>query len=227
MILVGSGPWRHRRVWLRPEAVARPLLDQVVGNESSDVHAIARWAQGKRPFVGRAWTAADEPSAAGTHVPLGLAILGAGKRRVSFTALREDVIEESPPLTLRETLAALPARHAKVAEQVLDGLGPLGAGVAIYGSAFWSHAAGESHMSSTSDLDLLISPAPRSRPEPLLARLQELADRAAVRIDGEVLLRDGSTVKWRELAGRPVQVLARTDKGPRICALDEAWAQWP
>lgn len=226
MTLAESGPWRHRRVWLHPGSVVRLGRGQPGEDGSSDIQAIAGWAQARRPFVGRAWTPVDTPSG-DAHVPLGLAILGAGKRRVSFTARREDVAEASPPMALRDALPALPASHARVAEQVLHALEHLGAEVAVYGSAFWSHAAGESHMTAGSDLDLLLKPAPRSSPEPLLARLRELADRAPVRIDGEVLLRDGCTVKWRELAARPAQVLARTDAGPGLCALHEVWARWP
>lgn len=220
-------PWRHRRVWLDPRAIGGlRLVGAAAGEERELLDAVSAWARAMRPFVARAWTAA-EAERPGAHVPLGLALFGApGKRRVSFTAARALVVRSEPPLLLRAALPVLAVGHALAAREVLQALEPRHAEVAVYGSAFWSHAAGDLRMSSGSDLDLLLRPAPSASPEALLPVLQQVAASAAVRLDGEVLLRDGSTVAWRELAARPARVLAKTDTGPELRALQQAWEQW-
>jgi phosphoribosyl-dephospho-CoA transferase len=220
-------PWRHRRIWLDPRSLEGVrLVGATAGEERELLDAIGAWARTMRPFVARAWTAADagRPDA---HVPLGLALFGAaGKRRVSFTAPRALVARVEPPLPLRAALPLLAPGHARAARQVLQAIEPLHAEVTVYGSAFWSHAAGELRMSSASDLDLLVRPAPSGSPEALLAVLQQVAAGAEVRLDGEVLLRDGSTVAWRELAAGPARVLAKTDSGPELRVLQQALEQW-
>lgn len=226
--MTGSAwPWRHRRVWLDPRSLSGLWLVGAAEVEQRELlDAIGAWMRAGRPFVARAWTAA-EAERPEDRVPLGLALFGApGKRRVSFTVSRALVVRMEPPLPLAAALPVLSVAHARAARAVLQALEPVHADVAVYGSAFWSHAAGVLHMSSGSDLDLLLRPAASTSPETLLPVLQRVAASTDARLDGEVLLRDGSTVAWRELAGRPARVLVKTDAGPELRLLARAWEQW-
>ena len=223
-----NGPWRHRRVWIAPHGLAGQLrfLGIPMGEEGEMVDAVEGWARASRPFVARAWTAAEAERPC-DHVPLGLALFPcAGKKRLSFTAPAALVVRSEPPLPLRTAWSLLPSAHARAARKVLAAMEPHYAEVAVYGSAFWSYAAGELRMSDSSDLDLLLRPVPSVSFVNMLAMLGEVAAAAEVRLDGEVLLRDGGAIAWRELAMNPAQVLVKTDLGPELRSLQHAWEQW-
>jgi phosphoribosyl-dephospho-CoA transferase len=83
-----------------------------------------------------------------------------------------------------------------------------------FGSLLWQTVTGLTYLGDTSDLDLLW-PCPEPVPLGLLARLEAIAEEAAMRIDGEILLPDGTGLHWRELRDAPEggSVLAKSREG--------------
>lgn len=224
-LAVADPRWRHRRVWLDPHSLGG--LREGWHGEQSDLHAVIAWAEARRPFVGRATTPCDRLAGGSALVPLGLAHAGDGhKHRVGFLAPARSVEHSLPPLALSEVLKVLPASHGQAAASVLDAMQPLGVQVAVYGSAFWSHACGELQMRATSDLDLLLTPGSAPQLERMLAELMRLDRGLKVRLDGEVSLPDCGTVAWRELAAKPPSILVKTDLGPQLRNPEQIWAQW-
>ncbi|MBE7212260.1 MAG: phosphoribosyl-dephospho-CoA transferase, partial [Gluconacetobacter diazotrophicus] len=96
----------------------------------------------------------------------------------------------------------------------------LGAVPRVFGSALWQHLSGRPCLRPDSDLDLLWCGGELSSPsavDTLFAVLARLAD-GSPRLDGELMLADGSGVQWRELAAASPgdEVLLKTADGVRL-----------
>ncbi|WXH25280.1 phosphoribosyl-dephospho-CoA transferase MdcG domain-containing protein [Roseomonas mucosa] len=68
-------------------------------------------------------------------------------------------------------------------------------------------------MSAPSDLDLLWPVLPPPRMAALLAALGGVEARAPMRLDGEVLLPDGSGANWREIQAGAAEILVKRAGG--------------
>ncbi|GEP05743.1 phosphoribosyl-dephospho-CoA transferase [Methylobacterium oxalidis] len=134
---------------------------------------------------------------AGT-VPAGLPLPPRdGKRRIGL-ALPPGAVRPRAPVTLAEGAAAAPeawrpALDALLALGVRHGLAPR-----LFGGLLWQALTGLPYLSAGSDLDLLW-PVAGPVPPDLLGGLAAIEAGAPMRLDGEILLPDGSGVNWREL----------------------------
>lgn len=148
------------------------------------------WAARGFPLIGRRRLLEDPPGA----VPLGLPLPPHhGKRRIAVALLPQDLHQAAPPPLLAEARRAAPSAWQAAITQLLL-LDPL---TRCFGSLAWQHLTGLAYLSAGSDLDLLWE-RPRD-PAALLTGLAAIGETAPMRIDGEVLGRDGG-VQWRELA---------------------------
>lgn len=209
--------WRHRRVWLDPACLeGNPVVASLTHPYRQQ---LVDWVNAGRPLIGRAWTSAEAQSG----VPVGLALQPLShKARIALVVDSSHVMRCEPALPLREALGFLPAHIENAALQVLEEMEKLGLPVAVYGSAFWSHAAQAVCMSPSSDLDLLLRPIGNAQARQCLECLRKLHREGDVRLDGEILLADGSGVAWAELDGRD-RVMVKTQWGPALRPASAIW----
>jgi malonate decarboxylase holo-[acyl-carrier-protein] synthase len=160
----------------RPALASEPLL--------------AHWAARGFPLIGRRPLPEDPPGA----VPLGLPLPPChGKTRIAVAMPPQDLQQAAPPPLLAEARLAAPDAWQETITQLLR-LDPL---TRCFGGLAWQHLTGLAYLSAGSDLDLLWERP--GDPAALLAGLAAIGEGAPMRIDGEVLGRDGG-VQWRELA---------------------------
>lgn len=164
------------------------------------------------------------------HVPVGLPLPpGDGRRRIGLM-LPSGSVRPRSPVTLAQAFNAAPPAWRPTL-QALDEIGRShGLVLRVFGSLLWQHLTGLAYLSDSSDLDLLwptTSPIHRS----LLNTIAAVDADAPMRIDGEILLRDGRGVNWRELHGATPgdTVLAKQCNGLSLCeartlfAEDDTW----
>jgi phosphoribosyl-dephospho-CoA transferase len=199
---------RHDLVWLAPgwrSALAAPAGAAVVD-------ALGDWFGRGLPAVVRR----RDPASAGA-LALGVALPPGGpERRAALLVEPAAVVRTAPPLALAEAIPSGPSRWR-------DPLGALdadaraaGLALRVYGSLAWQHLSGARYLTSTSDVDLLVSPADAAELRRALALLTRASAAGGPRLDGEILLPCGRGISWRELASRPARVLVRFATGVAI-----------
>lgn len=176
----------------RPEWQAEPLL--------------AHWAERGWPLVARRRGECE----AGGGVAAGLPLPpSAGKRRLAVLLPRGTVTEIRPPLPLADALPSAPPGWRPVLEALLALGAEHHATPRVFGSLGWTALTGLDYLGPASDLDLLWPVLPPVRMEALLAALARIEARAPMRLDGEVLLPDGSGANWRELQAGGAEILVK------------------
>ena len=83
----------------------------------------------------------------------------------------------------------------------------------VFGSLAWAALTGLDYLGPASDLDLLWPVLPPPRMAALLAALGGIETRAPMRLDGEVLLPDGSGANWREIQAGAAEILVKRAGG--------------
>jgi phosphoribosyl-dephospho-CoA transferase len=197
-------PPRHARVWLAPgwrSALRAPIPPALLA------HAEAWLARGL-PLVAARRDARD-PAA----VALGLALPGAGKRRVALLVSPAAVARVAPPLRLAAALGSAPAAWRTPLAALDTEARAAGLTLGVYGSLAWQHLSGAPFVTAASDVDLLAparTPAERDAALALLRR--HAADRAPA-LDGELLLPGGRAVAWREALTGAGRLLVKSADG--------------
>ncbi|AWN41249.1 malonate decarboxylase holo-[acyl-carrier-protein] synthase [Methylobacterium durans] len=155
---------------------------------------VADWVRRGFPVIVRR----RHPGEAAGPVPVGLPLPPAdGKRRIGL-ALPPGSVQARAPVAAARAVAAAPEAWRPVLED-LDGLGRRhGVVPHLFGGLLWQHLTGLAYLSATSDLDLLW-PVSGAVPPGLLDGIAAIEAGAPMRLDGEILLPDGSGVNWREL----------------------------
>ena len=159
---------------------------------------LAVWVGAGRPLIVRRRVPGE---GAGT-VPLGLPLPPAdGKRRIGLALPAERLTRLDSPSLAEVAPHAPPAWHGTIAAVVALG-DRYGVTPRPFGGLLWQAVTGLTYLSPASDLDLLW-PCPGPVPAGLLDRLAAIADNAPMRLDGEILLPDGTGLHWRELRDAP------------------------
>jgi phosphoribosyl-dephospho-CoA transferase len=187
---------RHTRVW--PTAASLAALASVVRDVTSCA-ALELWSTRGWPLVVRRAedeeAASDDPIAVGLPLPPSL-----GKGRLKFRLPRDGVAAHAPSLTLDEVVTQLrptfssaltPLARAAARERIV---------LRVFGSAAWEVQTGLGYLRADSDLDLLAEPATRAELSSVLALLDRVQERLAMRLDGEIVFPGGDAVAWREWA---------------------------
>lgn len=152
---------------------------------------VAGWAQAGWPLIVRRSACADD----GRMIPLGLPLPPAqGKRRIALAVALRQIARLEPPPLLAQAAASAP-RHWRPTIERLVRLDPQ---TRTFGGLAWEHLTGLAYLSAASDLDLLWTLPSPDKAAALLEGVAEIAGRAPMRIDGEVLGPAGG-VQWREL----------------------------
>lgn len=185
-----------------------------------DLPLVADWVLRGWPVIVRRRMAGDAPDDVPAALPLPP---DHGKRRVAFSFPSSAGLQTLEPILLREAACTAPeAWHAVIAEIVALGE-VVGIVPRVFGALLWQHVTGLSYLTARSDLDLLWSGVDQTSVRALSEGLLRLESDSPVRIDGEVVLPDGSAFNWRELAegGHAGTVLLKTMNGVELRAVEK------
>lgn len=208
-VVAPAAAQRHDLVWLCADAWERFLLSDL---DPSQRALALHWFAAGYPAVVRRRSAHDPHGAIALGVPfpparervrLALSVAEPALRAVQRPPRLEDVVPAAPP-AWREQLARLAALQDD------------GWCARVYGSLLWQSLTGANYLHAASDIDLLLeadSPAAWRR---AAAALQQWEQDSGLRADGEILLRNGLAVAWRELAAAPARVLAKSVAGVEL-----------
>ncbi len=161
-------------------------------------HCLAYWAAHGLPLVVTRQATGDDAAAPGDSLALGLpAPLRWGRRRIALRVRTRD-LAGSPAFPLLPAVADLlaPASAARCL-QLHARLCPHGLAPRVYGSHGWQRLTGLAYLHPDSDLDLLVR-VPDADGADAAAAVLAGSDIDHPRIDGELLLPDGSATAWRE-----------------------------
>jgi phosphoribosyl-dephospho-CoA transferase len=158
---------------------------------------VADWAQLRRPVMVRRRMVGD--LAGGVPAALPLPPIH-GKRRLAFNFASGTATATRPPVLLRDAVRTAPAGWQPVIAALLDLGETVGTTPRVFGALLWEHVTGLPYLTAQSDLDLLWSISDERKAVLLVERLLRLDADGPVRLDGELVLPDGSGVNWRELA---------------------------
>jgi phosphoribosyl-dephospho-CoA transferase len=203
-------PPRHHRVWLAPGWRAA-LRGELAPGPLAEVES---------------WLALGRPAVAARHggtppgaIALGIALPGAGKRRVALAVDPEAVARVEPPLELAAVIASAPASWRDLLRVLDEEARSAGVALGVYGSLAWQHLSGEPYVTSGSDVDLLAPAGTEAQLRAALSLLGAHARDRAPSLDGELLLPGGRAVAWREVLSGGARLLV---KSARAVALEPA-----
>lgn len=199
-----DGLGRHDWVWLKRgwDRHLRSSLDPVALGQ------VRNWLGAGRPLV----VTRRQPEDQSGDLRLGLAL--PGRRRVAVHVAGQVVTRHASPPALRDVLTTAPVVWRDKLEWLAAMTGVLAVPSGVYGSLVWQHFASDEamvYLTAGSDLDLVFRPADWGTVEDLLRELTACeAQEQAPRLDGEIILPDGSAVAWRELAAAPDKLLTKS-----------------
>jgi phosphoribosyl-dephospho-CoA transferase len=190
---------RHDLVRAEPSAWRAVLA---VRPDLADLPWVAGWAARGWPLMVRRPAGVEAEG----RVPLGLPLPpSAGKLRLAFDLPPGALgAPEPPPLLSVAAASAAPAWR-----ETLERLLALDPDVRVFGALAWQTLTGLDYLSPTSDIDLLWPMPPAGRLDDRLAAIAAIEAEAPMRLDGEVVRRDGAAVNWRELASGADEVLVK------------------
>jgi phosphoribosyl-dephospho-CoA transferase len=213
---MSSPPWRrHDLLRVAPDVWASALSRY---QSSADLPLLAHWADREWPVIVRRRGEAEDPALVPVGVPLPPRT---GKHRVALAIPPEGVLQRSsPPPLCAAASVAIPGWRATIASLLSLGA-RTGVEPSVFGSLLWEHLTGLAYLSPHSDLDVLWPVPADFDVLSLVSGIAEVQRDAPLRIDGEVIFRDGSAVNWRELwnarrAADQPRVLAKSMKGVRL-----------
>ena len=147
------------------------------------------------------------------------------RRRLALQVSRADVLsfDEFPRLAEVQAMLSPSARHP--VRKLMGELDTLHATPRVFGSYGWQAINGLDHVRPGSDLDLSVAVDGAAHADAVSQVLQSF-DAAQLRLDGELLFRDGAAVAWREWiewrAGRARAVMVKRLHGVDL-QRDAAW----
>lgn len=185
---------RHRLVWAAPER-AEPA-------DPRDRALVLEWLAVGRPAIVRR----PLPGEPAGRIPLGIPLpLAQGRRRVALSIPPGALRRTEPPPLLADALGAAPDRWCRSLAELADALPD----ARVYGSFAWEWLTGEAYLRPGSDLDLSVPVAGRAALDRALSVLAERAGWIDPRLDGELELRGGDGVAWRELLSESPLLLVK------------------
>lgn len=214
-------PLRHARVWVD---AGSPRCVEVDGRSAD---ALDAWIA-----AGRAVVARRHAPDAGDAWCLAVALPSSQRRsRIAFTVLPRAVLRIARPLRLDEVVDYAPSGWRSALLDLLARSRQAEVTLMVYGSLAWQAIAGETCVTSTSDVDLLWTASSLEHVDRVLSMLMDWEATSGLRADGELLLPDGGGVAWRELASRPARVLVKhqdhvsLQRWPGRCFADHSVAE--
>jgi len=190
-------------VQVDPATWARALTTSQQGPEAT---VVTEWAMRGWPLIGRRAACEDVEGL----VPLGLPLPPSlGRHRLMFSLPPEAIRERHRPPLLAACGVIAPTAWRTTVEELLK----VDAGARCFGSLAWQWLTGLPYLTATSDLDLLWAVKTAGEADALVKRIVPIADRAPMRLDGELLLPSGQAVQWREWASDAPEVMSKSLDG--------------
>jgi phosphoribosyl-dephospho-CoA transferase len=192
-----------------------PLVWQRTLESRADLSArphVSDWARRGWPVIVRRALPSELADADRLDlIPVAIALpLPEGKPGVALRLPASGVQQRLPALSLRACCGVAPRSWWPTLQAVLG----VGAGLrlepCVFGSLLWQTLTGMSYLHERSDLDLIWRVSERQQALRLCRALADVGAASALRIDGELLLPDGSSVQWRELLRCPSEVIVKT-----------------
>lgn len=209
-------PRRNHLVWLSEAAWARLADDP--GLDDIDRAIVTLWQARQLPLV----VARPCQTLPADRVALGLPAPERWERRRLGVNVAVDEIARLGRFPSLLQVARTPGCDGAALE-LGHALERLGLATQVYGSHGWELLTGESYLRPASDLDLSVE-VPDFEVACTVATLLEAA-RLPRRLDGELVLADGSAVAWREFAqlaaGRVDRALVKRLDGVALADLGE------
>jgi phosphoribosyl-dephospho-CoA transferase len=200
LIFVSPAGWRALLA-ARADLAAEPLL--------------ARWVENGWPVIGRR-PMADE----GSGVPAGLPLPPPSPAESLSFLLRPPTSSRRPPPVLDDVMPMAPAawRHALGEVEAMASRHAIEA--RVFGSLAWQALTGLNYLTDRSDLDLLLELRRDTDLQALAEDLAGIEICAPMRLDGELIRRDGAAINWRELRTATGEILVKTLGG--VALLDRS-----
>ncbi|TSA34934.1 MAG: malonate decarboxylase holo-[acyl-carrier-protein] synthase [Verrucomicrobiaceae bacterium] len=195
---------------------------------SADAPAVDRWHAGGNPFVVCRQRGAEDDLAIGFC----LATPSLRPRRIAAQSIHDHIARIARPPSLKEIAAARrnPEQaaagcrdHAGALAQLSAAAANAGLDIRVFGSWMWQTLTGDPHVSSDSDLDLLIDVSTAAEADRAAALLQTASADSPLRVDGEFSISGKGEVHWREyLTGGP-ELLIKSIATVRMIRRDDLW----
>lgn len=209
-----AAPGRHGLLRVGVEGFARALARS--GAEQALL--VAQWATLGRPLIARRRGPCDAAGRIAAGLPLPPA---QGKARLALSLEPADVEALEPPPRLEACAAFAPPAWGAAIGALLEAGAAAGVAPRCFGSLAWSALTGLAYLGPASDLDLIFVADATTDVQQLLAGLEEIAARAPMRIDGEIILAEnGLAANWRELVDGAPQILVKSMQGAGLVARD-------
>lgn len=193
---------RHDLVFVSPKRW-RALL--AIRSDLAADPLVAQWPGNGWPVIRRRAMPCET-----CGVALGLPLPpSAGKKRLSFLMLPDDIISIDRPPLLRSACRSAPRAWWATLDR-LDELALLHSIEArVFGSLAWQSVTGLDYLTGQSDLDLLLYVRRDTDLDHLAVDVAEIEAEAPMRLDGELMRDDGCAVNWREFHAGSDEVLVK------------------
>lgn len=152
------------------------------------------WAEKRLPLV---VTRQDHPV---NQKSIGLGLPAPSRwsrRRLALCVAHNDVLYFDEFPLAEKVLGLVPAPTRSAWRGLCCDLKTIGVNARVYGSYGWQWLSGLDHVRTGSDIDLWVSVSDADQADAVAACLQSFMSEE-LRLDGELMFRDGSAVAWRE-----------------------------
>lgn len=195
---------RHDLVWFYValwESNLLTLLDHKLREN------VCSWLEAGYPVVARRRDKQEPENGIAVGIPLSPQ---RGGQRMALCVASDAIRSVQRPPLLNTILHAVPPDWKLPLKNFATAIRPHGVRVRVYGSLMWQCLTREPYLHAGSDVDFLLEVNNASALPPILQLLQRWEQDHGIQADGEVLLRDGRAVAWRELAGSRAHVLVKS-----------------
>lgn len=173
---------------------------------------VAGWVDNGWPLIGRRALPGERGG-----VTLGLPLPPfAGKRRLSFVMRREDILRTAPPPPLGLVSGWAPTRWRPTMDRIVTLSARHSVEARLFGSLAWRALTGLNYLTDRSDLDLLLQVNAETDIPGFVAELARIEGLAPMRLDGELIRRDGAAVNWREVHSGAGEILVKSPRQTKL-----------
>jgi phosphoribosyl-dephospho-CoA transferase len=197
--------WRHRRL---PASLSR-----------QNIKMLESWIARRRPLVVARRQEGDAPDL------LRLGLASPDKQRICLSVSAYAVLLRRPAPTLLEVIDHAAKIWPAATRDLTAAIVRLAPETRVFGSLAWQFFASDpaySYVRPESDIDLLFTPDDGDKLSAWIDLLRDFERRwPAPRLDGEIALRNGDFLSWREFAARPKRILVKGAQSVGLRAIGE------
>jgi phosphoribosyl-dephospho-CoA transferase len=205
---------RHQLVRLFPTAWRDLLASRA---DLAPVPWLNEWADYGWPLIVRRRLPGET-----SDVPVGLPLPpSAGKQRITLQVRYEDIAATAPLPTISDVFVSAPPSWRQCLRQLVELAQSYRVRSSVCGSLAWQRLTGLDYLTPDSDLDMVWTVPHRDQIKRFLTELANIEACAPMRLDGELVREDGSSVNWRELHVGASEIAIKT---ATVVRLDSAAA---